>query len=140
MAITLYVYINHVNYDDSHGYFIIYEESMNRQKSINVSEEINNYNENFINSISLNDIKNCKELKELLSKLERANYVATSYYEMLYTDYITMINSDCKSIPCSLDVNTLMKYKSLASKIQKAYNYILYVNTFENPFKLNSRK
>lgn len=139
MAITLYVYINHVDYD-SHGYFIIYEESMNRQKSINVSEEINNYDENFINSISLNDVKNCKELKELLSKLERANYVATSYYEMLYNDYITMINSDCKSMPCGLDVNTLMKYKSLTSKIQKAYNYILYVNTFENPFKLNARK
>lgn len=113
---------------------------MNRQKSINVSEEINNYDENFINSISLNDVKNCKELKELLSKLERANYVATTYYEMLYTDYITMINSDCKSMPCVLDINTLMKYKSLASKIQKAYNYILYVNTFENPFKLNARK
>lgn len=139
MAITLYVYINHVDYD-SHGYFIIYEEIMNRQKSINVSEEINNYDENFINSISLNDVKNCKELKELLSKLERANYVATSYYEMLYNDYITMINSDCKSMPCGLEMNTLIKYKSLASKIQKAYNYILYVNTFENPFKLNSRK
>ena len=52
---------------------------------------------------------------------------------MIYNDFIMAINS-------ANDINTpdeatVKKYKSLASRIQKAYNYMLYMFTFENPFK-----
>lgn len=106
---------------------------MGKTKALNVSELINDYDESFIDSISLKNISCSKELKELLTKLEKANYVVTTFYEMMYNDYITMINSDCPSH--DLEIDTLKRYKSLASKIQKAYNYVLYMNTFENPFK-----
>ena len=108
---------------------------MGKTKTLNVSELINDYDDSFIESISLKDVSNSKELKELLVKLEKANYVVTTFYEMMYNDYITMINSDCQMQPQGLEITTLKKYKSLASKIQKAYSYVLYVNTFENPFK-----
>ena len=108
---------------------------MGKTKTLNVSELINDYNDSFIESISLKDVSNSKELKELLVKLEKANYVVTTFYEMMYNDYITMINSDCQMQPQGLEITTLKKYKSLASKIQKAYSYVLYINTFENPFK-----
>lgn len=109
---------------------------MGKSKSLNVSELINDYDNNeFIASISLKNITTNKELKELLSKLEKANYVVTTFYETMYNDYITMINSDSSLQQYSIDIDDLKHYKSLASKIQKAYNYILYMNTFENPFK-----
>ena len=34
-----------------------------------------------------------------------------------------------------IEIETLKRYKSLASRIQKAYAYVLYMTTFENPFK-----
>ena len=52
---------------------------MGKTKKPNVSELINYYDENFINSISLKDVSNSKELKELLIKLEKANYVVTTF-------------------------------------------------------------
>ena len=42
------------------------------------------------------------------------------------------INSDNQNC---IDIDNLLKYKNIASKIQKAYNYIMYLNTFSNPFK-----
>lgn len=108
---------------------------MGKTKALNVSELINDYDENFINSISLKEISNSKELKELLVKLEKANYVVTTFYEMMYNDYITMINSDGSIDHNCIEIDTLKRYKSLASRIQKAYTYVLYMNTFENPFK-----
>ena len=113
---------------------------MAKSKTINVSELINDYDEHFIESISLKDVTSSKELKELLAKLERANYVVTTFYETMYNDYITMINSDCLVQTQGLDIDTVKKYKSLASKIQKAYYYVLYLNTFDNPFKASTRK
>lgn len=113
---------------------------MAKQKSLNISELIDNYDDNFINSISLKNITNYKELKALLIELERANYVVTSFYETMYNDYITMINSDNQIEPQSISDETLTHYKNLASKIQKAYSYVLYINTFENPFRSFSRK
>lgn len=113
---------------------------MAKTKSINISELINDYDENFISSISLNGISSTKELKELMQKLERANYVVTTFYETMYNDYMMMINSDCDALPCDLDIATLKKYKTLASKIQQAYSYVLYLHTFENPFKASTRK
>lgn len=113
---------------------------MAKSKSMNVSELINEYGEKFLDSISLKDVSSTKELKELMQKLEKANYVVTTFYETMYNDYIMMINSDCDDFPCCIEIDTLKKYKSLASKIQKAYNYILYINTFENPFKASTRK
>ena len=113
---------------------------MAKVKTINVSEAINDYDENFIKSISLKDVTNTKELKELLLKLERANYVVTTFYEMMYNDYVTMINSECALQLQGLDINTVKYYKSLASKIQKAYYYVLYLITFDNPFKIKVRK
>ena len=113
---------------------------MAKIKSINVSELINEYDENFIDGISLNKISSTKELKELTQKLEKANYVVTSFYETMYNDYIMMINSDSIVNTSGLEIDTLKRYKSLASRIQKAYNYVLYLNTFENPFKSSTRK
>ena len=108
---------------------------MGKAKTLNVSELINDYDENFISSISLKEISNSKELKELLVKLEKANYVVTTFYETMYNDYVTMINSDASICSSGLEIETLKRYKSLASRIQKAYAYVLYMNTFENPFK-----
>ena len=113
--------------------------TMAKNKKLNVSELIAEYDDNFINSISLKDVKNSRDLKELHNKLERANEIVTSYYEMLYNDYITMINSDYEICNDSIDINTVIYYKSLASKIQKAYSYVLYLITFENPFKFSSK-
>lgn len=107
---------------------------MAKTKSVNVSELINEYDENFINSISLKDIGSSKELKELLAKLDKANTVVTTFYKMMYTDYITAINSDYDSDNAP-DLDTVKKYKSLASRIQKAYFYVMYLTAFENPFK-----
>lgn len=108
---------------------------MAKLKKLNILELVNEYDENFINSISLTNVNSNKELKDLLSRLDKANSVITAYYETLYNDYITMINSDHSDPVEGIDLITLKKYKSLATRIQKAYNYILYVTTFENPFK-----
>jgi hypothetical protein len=112
---------------------------MGKSKPLNVSELINDYDENFIDSISLKNVSNGKDLKELLVKLEKANYVVTTFYETMYNDYITMINSDCPIQPHGLDIETIKKYKMLASKVQKVYSYILYMNTFDNPFKVKRK-
>lgn len=113
---------------------------MAKAKALNVSEMIGEYDDNFIDSISLKDVTNCKELKELLLKLEKANYVVTTFYETMYNDYITMINNDCLIQSHGIDIDTVRKYKSLAAKVQKAYYYVLYLNTFDNPFKVSTRK
>ena len=114
---------------------------MAKQKQLNVAEQISLYdNEEFLESISLKNVTNTKELRNLLTKLENAYRVVTSFYEIMYNDYVTMINSDSDNLLCAIDVDTLKKYKSLASKIQKAYNYILYISTFDSPFKTKIRK
>ena len=113
---------------------------MSKIKSVNVAELVQKYDENYVNSISLKNITSYKELKALLKDLEIANYVVTSFYEMMYNDYITMINNDSNVMPTMLETESIMKYKNLSSKIQKAYSYILYISTFENPFKQRVRK
>jgi hypothetical protein len=103
-------------------------------KKLNECSLIENYNDEFIDSISLKNIKSRKDLRNLLNRLELANDVVTNYYEMLYNDFIIYINSDSTN-SCKISVETINKYKKLADKIHKAYNYILYISTFENPFK-----
>lgn len=105
---------------------------MSKCKSINVSELITSYDENYLNSISLSNIKSTKELKHLLLELEKANSVVTQYYEMLYIDFIMSINSDSQT---NTDIDNLVRYKNIANKIQKAYNYVMYLSLFNNPFK-----
>lgn len=104
-------------------------------KKVNLLDLVGNYDIEFINSISLKDVKNNKDLKELLIKVEKANDVITSYYTTLYNDYIETINSECELNPCGFEINTVVKYRDLAYKIHKLYNYILYISMFENPFK-----
>lgn len=107
---------------------------MGKIKALNISELIQNYDENFIESLSLSNISNAKEFKELYNELDRANTVVTSFYQTLYNDFIMAINSNTE-IDNAPSIKTMKKYKSIASKIQKAYSYILYMITFENPFK-----
>lgn len=111
------------------------ENKMAKLKNENISELINEYDEEFVQSISLKDVSSSKKLKELLNKLEKANSVITSFYQTLYNDYIISINSDEPSLD-GPDIDMLKKYKRLSSKIQNAYKYILYLSTFENPFKI----
>ena len=105
---------------------------MAKCKQSNIQDLIDTYNEDYIKSISLNNIKNVKELKSLLTELEKANNIVTQYYELLYIDFIMSINSDNQNY---VDIDNLIKYKNIANKIQKAYNYIMYLNMFNNPFK-----
>lgn len=112
---------------------------MSKLCNLNVSELINNYDDKYVESISLKNVKNSKELKELVTELEKADYVVTSFYETMYNDYVMMINSDNPSSH-GPELDTLLKYKSLASRIQKAYRYIMYVFLFENPFKVSHRR
>ena len=114
---------------------------MAKQKQLNVAEQISLYdNDEFFFFLSLKNVTNTKELRNLLTKLENAYRVVTSFYETMYNDYIMMINSDSIINPSGLEISTLKKYKSLASKIQKAYNYILYISMFDSPFKTKVRK
>ena len=105
---------------------------MSKYKQLNISDLIDHYNDDYINSITLNNITNAKELKQLVAELEKANNVVTQYYELLYIDFIMSINSDSQN---GVDIDNVIKYKNLASKIQKAYNYVMYLNLFNNPFK-----
>ena len=108
---------------------------MAKGRQCNLSDLINEYdNDEFLQSITLKNVTSTKELKSLYSKLENANKVVTSYYETLYSDYLTMINSECQCNEC-VDLDTLKHYKNLASKIQKAYSYIMYLTMLDNPFK-----
>lgn len=107
---------------------------MSKSKNLNTFEIIEKYNEDFIKSISFKDIKNSRELRELLKKLSIACDVVYSYYEMLYNDFIMYINNDSIN-PCGLDISNIKKYRDLSNKLQKMYNYVLYILTFENPFK-----
>ena len=111
---------------------------MAKAKITNIYELVKMYDDKFVSSISLNGITSGKELKELLSKLAKANEVVTAYYSMLYNDFIMAANSD-SLMPDGLEISTLCKYKDLANKIQRAYSYVLYVYTFENPFRSRRR-
>lgn len=107
---------------------------MGKIKTLNIPELIQNYDENFINSLSLSNISSEKELKELYTELDRANTVVTSFYNTLYNDFMMAINSNSE-IDNAPSIDLMKRYKSISSKIQKAYSYILYIITFENPFK-----
>lgn len=100
-----------------------------------VQNTVNDYDEKFIESISLKSVHNAKEFKELLDKLEKADQVVTEYYRMLYMDHIMFINSYSKCMPSEISLDNVKKYRALATKIHKAYNYVMYISTFENPFK-----
>lgn len=108
---------------------------MAKFKNLKVADLIDQYDDKFIESISLKDITNNKELKELCIKLEKANYVVTKFYQMMYNDYIIAINSDSSMMSNAPSIDSVKKYKSLSSKIQKAYNYVTYLVMFDNPFK-----
>lgn len=108
-------------------------------KKGNLLDQINEYNNDFINSITFKNIKDSKDLKELLAKLEKANEVVTEYYSVLYNDYITMINSKYCFNSNGIDLDTVIKYRSITKKIQKMYNYVVRLTMFENPFKSTNK-
>jgi hypothetical protein len=103
-------------------------------KSSRQCDNVTSYNEDFIKSISLANVSDQKELRALLQKLEKANYEITNFYSMLLQDYISSINNNYEFAFVVPDLGTVKKYKNIASKIQKAYNYILYLVTFDNPY------
>lgn len=107
-------------------------------KCNNSIDKVGQYDEEFIKSISLSNVTSNKELKDLLSKLETANYVITNFYQMLYNDYIMSINSE-SSVATSANIETIKRYRTLAAKIQKSYNYVKYIFNFDNPFKSTKR-
>lgn len=107
---------------------------MSNRKALGIGKIISEYDNDYIESISLKDISTNKELKDLLSKLEKASHVITEYYSMLYNDYVAFLNSD-NQLHSVVSLDEIKKYKSLASKIQKVYYYTLYLFNFENPFK-----
>ena len=113
---------------------------MGKSTAINILESIGEYNDEFINSISLKDVSSVKELRLLLNKLEKANYVVTMYYQTLYNDYVMAINSDCSLQSHGINVDTLLKYKSIASRIQKAYKYIMYIMFLPTKLRKKSKK
>lgn len=100
----------------------------------NLADQAAMYNDDFIKSISLTDIKSNKDLKSLVNKLESANEAVTEFYQTLYNDFIMSINNSNGQFN-ELEYNNIKKYKSFANKLQKAYSYILYLFTFDNPFK-----
>lgn len=103
-------------------------------KSSKQCDNISLYNEDFIKSISLSNVSDQKELRALLQKLERANYEITNFYSMVLQDYVSSINNNYEFANVVPSLSTVKKYKSIATKIQKAYNYVLYLVTFDNPF------
>lgn len=103
-------------------------------KSSRRCDNVNLYNEDFINSISLSEVSDQRDLKALLQKLEKANTEITNFYTMLLQDYIPSINNNYEFAGVVPDLGTVKKYKNIANKIQNAYNYVLYLVTFDNPY------
>lgn len=112
---------------------------MSKTKAVNIAEAILEYDDKFINSITLKDITSYSEFRDLLKKLEYANHVVTEYYMMLYNDYMMYINND-GTLNASIDLETVEHYKSLAQRIQNVYNYVNFVFTFENPYRPRKNK
>jgi len=92
------------------------------------------YNDEFINSITLKNIKSFSELRSLYIKLKKANEIMTDFYMTIFSDYVMSINSNADDVCIIPDLDTVKKYKALTSKIQKAYNYVRFLINFENPF------
>lgn len=103
-------------------------------KSSKQYDNISLYNEDFIKSISLANISDQKELRALLQKLEKANSDITNFYSMVLLDYVSSINNNYEFANVVPSLSTVKKYKNIATKIQKAYNYVLYLVTFDNPY------
>ena len=107
-------------------------------------EEIHNRVKNESHRPLLAKNSSIERITEIMTKREpnyqKANYVVTMYYQTLYNDYVMAINSDCSLQSHGINVDTLLKYKSIASRIQKAYKYIMYITLFENPFRSAPRK
>lgn len=103
-------------------------------KSYKQYDNISLYNEDFIKSISLANISDQKELRALLQKLEKANSDITNFYSMVLQDYFSSINNNYEFASVVPSLSTVKKYKNIATKIQKAYNYVLYLVTFDNPY------
>lgn len=112
---------------------------MSKIKAINIAEAISEYDDKFINSITLKDITSYSEFRDLIKTLERANHIVTEYYMMLYNDYMMYINND-GNLNTSIDLETVKHYKSLAQRIQSIYNYVNFIFTFENPYKIRKNK
>ena len=64
---------------------------MSKIKAINIAEAISEYDDKFINSITLKDITSYSEFRDLMKTLERANHIVTEYYMMLYNDYMILL-------------------------------------------------
>ena len=75
-----------------------------------------------------------RDLRALLQRLEKANTEITNFYTMLLQDYIPSINNNYEFAGVVPDLDTVKKYKNIAKKIQNAYNYVLYLVTFDNPY------
>lgn len=103
-------------------------------KSSRRCDSVSLYNEDFINSISLSEVSDQRDLRALLQRLEKANTEITNFYTMLLQDYIPSINNNYEFAGVVPDLDTVKKYKNIAKKIQNAYNYVLYLVTFDNPY------
>lgn len=79
---------------------------MSKTKTINIAEAISEYDDKFINSITLKDITSYSEFRDLMKTLERANHIVTEYYMMLYNDYMMYINND-GNLNTSIDLETV---------------------------------
>ena len=97
------------------------------------ANNVSTYNDEFINSITLKNIKSFSELRSLYTKLKKANEIMTDFYMTIFSDYVMSINSNADDVCIIPDLDTVKKYKVLTSKIQKAYNYISFL-----PLLLNS--
>ena len=120
------------------GYFIIYIAlEVGNMRGFRQRDDISQYDESFIESISFKDITSNQDLKELLNKLTRAKIVMTRHYNTLYNDYLNSINTySGYKLECP-DIDILRRYKNIAEVIQKAYSYVYYIYNYKNPFKTN---
>ena len=103
-------------------------------KSSKQCDNISLYNEEVKKLKKSANISDQKELRALLQKLEKANSEITNFYSMVLQDYVSSINNNYEFANVVPSLSTVKKYKNIATKIQKAYNYVLYLVTFDNPY------
>ena len=92
------------------------------------------YDENYLNSITLSNIKTASELRKLVDELAKANKVVTDGFRLMFQDYVISVHGDYDQ-PYGLSLADMNAYRAFVRKIQDVYNYVLYLHTFENPFK-----
>ena len=87
-------------------------------KSSRRCDSVSLYNEDFINSISLSEVSDQRDLRALLQKLEKANAEITNFYTMLLQDYIPSINNNYEFAGVVPDLDTVKKYKNIAIRFR----------------------